>query len=151
VFRNAFKDWWDEDPLGWQRRAYEATLMIGWAARRSEPGTDIAVTLEKLTGERMGGLDITFGPDDHTSVIQTTVGLWVVPRAGLNVPERDSLPDELPWVFLSRGFSTSGERTDVLPQDWNALFEGSYRANGPAPRVTSSAFGVATSRRDPVH
>ncbi len=150
-FRRAFRDWWDETPLGWQRRSYEATLMLGWAARRSEPGTDIAKTLEGLTGQRMGGLDITFGPDDHTSAIPTTVGLWVVPRSGLNVTERDSLPEQMPWVMLSRGFSTSGERTDVLPQDWNALFEGSYRVNGPAPRVTSAAFGVATSRRDPVH
>ncbi|MFP5299216.1 MAG: ABC transporter substrate-binding protein [Actinomycetota bacterium] len=150
-FRRSYEAWWDQAPTGWQRRSYEAASLIGWAARRTEPGDDIAATLASLEGVRFGGLDVAFGPDDHTSVIPTTVGLWVVPRSGIDVPERGELPSAMPWVPLSRGFSTGGERTDVLPQDWNHLFVGSYRPNGPAPRVGAARFGVSTTRRDPVH
>jgi hypothetical protein len=150
-FRTAFRGWWDSDPLGWERRAYEAVRMIGWAAGRSEEGDDLARVLEGMRGARIGGLDVTFGPDDHTSVDQTTVGLWVVPRRGADARERGRLPDQLPWVPLARGFSIDGERTDVLPADWRHLFKGSPPKNRPAPRISRSIFGVATPRRDPVH
>lgn len=150
-FRDAFVDWWDSEPLGWQRRAYEATLLIGWSAHHTSPGGDGAVQLERLRGGRFGGLDVTFGPDDHTATIQTAIGLWVVPRSGVDVAERDELDPSMPWVPLARGFSTGGERTDVLPQDWKELFEGDYRLNGPSPRFTKASFGVATKRNDPVH
>jgi ABC-type branched-subunit amino acid transport system substrate-binding protein len=150
-FRTAFRRWWDSDPLGWERRAYEAVRMIGWAAGRSEEGDDLARVLEGMRGARIGGLDVTFGPDDHTSVDQTTVGLWVVPRRGADARERGRLPDQLPWVPLARGFSIDGERTDVLPADWRHLFKGSPPKNRPAPRISRSIFGVATPRRDPVH
>ena len=150
-FVTAFRGWWDSAPLGWERRAYEATRMIGWAARQSEQGEDLARVLEGMRGERLGGLDVTFGPDDHTSVDQTTVGLWVVPRRGAGAGEMSRLPAALPWVPLARGFSIDGERTDVLPEDWRRLFTGSPPRNGPAPRISRSIFGVATPRRDPVH
>jgi hypothetical protein len=150
-FLTAFRRWWDSDPLGWERRAYEAVRMIGWSAGRSEEGDDLARVLETMRGERLGGLDVTFGPDDHTSVEQTTVGLWVVPRRGAGAREVGRLPDRLPWVPLARGFSIDGERTDVLPEDWRHLFRGSPPRNRPAPRISRSIFGVTTPRRDPVH
>ena len=150
-FVTAFRGWWDSAPLGWERRAYEAVRMIGWAARQSEEGQDLARALEGMRGERLGGLDITFGPDDHTSVDQTTVGLWVVPRRVASAAEVSRLPGALPWVPLARGFSIDGERTDVLPEDWRHLFTGSPPRNGPAPMISRSIFGVATPRRDPVH
>jgi branched-chain amino acid transport system substrate-binding protein len=150
-FLTAFRGWWDSAPLGWERRAYEAVRMIGWAAQQSEEGEDLARVLEGMRGERLGGLDVTFGPDDHTSVDQTTVGLWVVPRRGAGAEEAGRLPAALPWVPLARGFSIDGERTDVLPKDWRYLFTGSPPRNGPAPRISRSIFGVATPRRDPVH
>lgn len=150
-FADAYEAWWDQRPIGWQQRSYEATSMIGWAARRTEPGDDISTTLETMSGVRFGGLDVTFGPDDRTATVPTTVGIWVVPRSGLAVREKNDLPATMPWVPLSRGFSTGGERTDVLPQDWNHLFTGDYRPDGPAPRVGAARFGVTTTRRDPVH
>jgi ABC-type branched-subunit amino acid transport system substrate-binding protein len=150
-FLTAFRGWWDSAPLGWERRAYEAVRMIGWAARQAREGEDLALALEGMRGERLGGLDVTFGPDDHTSVDQTTVGLWVVPRRGAGAGEMSRLPAALPWVPLARGFSIDGERTDVLPEDWRRLFTGSPPRNGPAPRISRSIFGVATPRRDPVH
>lgn len=149
-FREDYVAWWDDDPTGWQLRAYEAAMLVGWAARRSEPGEDIAITLESISGERFGGLDISFGPDDHTSVIPTTVGLWVVPREGSYIGELD-LPESMPWVMLARGFSTNGKRTDVLPKDWEELFRGIYRPDGPAPRLSAARFAVATPASDPVH
>ncbi|MGH2818700.1 MAG: ABC transporter substrate-binding protein [Actinomycetota bacterium] len=150
-FLTAFRAWWDSDPLGWERRAYEAVRMIGWAAGQSEEGDDLALVLETMRGERVGGLDVTFGPDDHTSVEQTTVGLWVVPRRRADPKESGRLPEGLPWVPLARGFSIDGETTDVLPEDWRHLFRGSPPQNRPAPRISRSIFGVTTPRRDPVH
>jgi hypothetical protein len=149
-FLSAFRRWWEADPIGWERRAYEAVRMIGWAEAQSREGDDLALTLESMRGERFGGLDVTFGPDDHTSIDQTTVGLWVVPRRGA-AGEVDRLPVGLPWVPLARGFSIDGERTDVLPEDWRHLFRRAPPPNGPAPRISRSRFGVATPRRDPVH
>jgi hypothetical protein len=150
-FRGAFMGWWDEAPVGWERRAYEAGRLIGWAYREARPGDDLAGALERLRGERFGGLDVTFGPDDHTVVEPTTLGLWAVPRRAIYVRERTELPDRMPWVPLFRTFSTSGRRTDVREQDWRYLFRSPPPPKGPAPRPTRTKFGITTSRRDPVH
>jgi ABC-type branched-subunit amino acid transport system substrate-binding protein len=155
-FRSAFEDWWGAQPLGWERRAYDAAAMIGWAARKAAAedrvaGTDLAPFLERMSGVRFSGLEITFGPDDHTAVDQSTVGLWVVPDRRVPVEERVSLPTSLPWVPLARGFSIDGERTDVLPRDWRWLFRDAPPKDAPAPRIARSRFGVTTGRRDPVH
>ncbi|MFN2389523.1 MAG: ABC transporter substrate-binding protein [Actinomycetota bacterium] len=161
-FRRAFTAWWDAPALGWERRAYEAASMIGWAARTTgrtvpEAGdeeaelVDLAVTVEGIRDLRFGGLDVTFGPDDHTAVTETTVGLWVVPAARADVRERDRLPSQWGWVPLSRGFSIDGERTAIRPEDWRYLFRKAPPRDGPAPRITRMRFGVATTRRDPIH
>lgn len=148
-FRESFKEWWDgAEPLGWELRAYDAASMIGWAAQRTPAGEDIATTLETLNGARFGGLDITFGPDDHTAVDQQTVGLWVRPRSafGYLIPDKD-----LPWVPLARGFSIDGERTAILNQDWRYLFRNPPPPDGPAPRLGRMRYAVTSPRSDPVH
>ncbi|MGH2808334.1 MAG: ABC transporter substrate-binding protein [Actinomycetota bacterium] len=153
-FRDRFAAWWDSPPLGNERRAYEAVQMIGWAARRIPTGrnTDVATVLEKLRDERLGGLPVTFGPDDHTSVDQTSVGLWVIPRLGIDVREAGSArAGLLPWVPLHRGFSIDGERTSIFPEDWKWMFRNAPPKNGPAPKIPTARFGVTTGRRDPVH
>ena len=150
-FRADFQAWWDAAPLGWERRSYEAVSLLGWAFRRTEPDENLIRTLEQVSEARFGGIRITLGPDDHTTVEQTAVGLWVVPRAGIEVPERRSLPESLPWVPLGRGFSTNGVRSDIFPEDWKALFRNPPPPLGPGPRIGTARFGVRTGRRDPVH
>ncbi|HEX2056771.1 MAG TPA: ABC transporter substrate-binding protein [Actinomycetota bacterium] len=152
AFRSAFEDWWGEAPLGWERRAYEAGRMIGWAtARAVARETSVTEALATLQRRRFGGLDIVFGPDDHTSVHQPYVGLWVVPRPGAAVRERDALPESLPWVPLARGFSIDGETTDVAARDWRYLFRSAPPRRAPAPKNRRWRFGVTTPRSDPVH
>ncbi|HWL66031.1 MAG TPA: ABC transporter substrate-binding protein [Actinomycetota bacterium] len=155
-FRQAFRNWWDREPLGWERRSYDAVHMIGWAIdeagiKEARPDRDLAPVLEKMDGTRFGGLGITLGPDDHTTVEQSTVGLWVVPRLGISVPELGLVPNSMPWVPLARGFSIDGERTDIQPQDWKWLFENAPPKKAPAPRLSRARFGVTTSSRDPIH
>jgi hypothetical protein len=150
-FRTGFVDWWGEQPLGWEVRAFQAVQMIGWAELRTDQDGDVAATLERLRGARFGGLDITLGPDDHTAVEQTTIGLWTIPRPGIEVPERGRLPDPLPWVPLARTFSIDGDRTDVLPEDWGDLFRGETRRDRPSPKFDRMRFGVTTRASDPVH
>jgi ABC-type branched-subunit amino acid transport system substrate-binding protein len=150
-FRTAFENWWGDRPLGWEQRSYEAVRLIGEAVDRAADGDDLAVTLEGSQGERLGGLDVNFGPDDHVALDQATVGLWVVPSSGARVPERGRLPETMPWVPLERGFSTDGERTDIYPEDWRYLFRHSPPASNPPPRFERARFGVITSRKDPVH
>lgn len=153
-FRSRFFAWWDSAPLGWEQRAYDAARMIGWAAQRVQgdpTDAEVALELEKMRRVRFAGLDITMGPDDHTAVDQTTVGLWVVPRAGIDVAERSLLPDRMPWVPLGRGFSIDGEGTDVLSRDWKFLFENAPPPKAPAPPISRAHFGVTTSARDPIH
>lgn len=147
-FREDFLDWWDSLPLGWEQRSYQAVRVLGWAAQSE--ARDLAVRLEDLQGRRFGGLDITFGPDDHTAVEQTSVGLWVVPATG-DAPEIGELPPALPWVPLARGFSIDGDRTDVFPQDWRWLFRDPPPPRAPAPKLTKMRFGVASPRSDPLY
>jgi hypothetical protein len=152
-FHRAFVDWWDAEPTGWELRAFEAARMIGWAARRVEPreaapGRDLASVLEGVSRRRFGGLDVTLGPDDHTAVEQTTVGLWVVPRADAAPPRRGN---RLAWVPLARGFAIDGDRTDVLNRDWRYLFRNPPPPRAPAPRYTRMRFAVTTRRSDPIH
>jgi hypothetical protein len=151
AFRSRFVDWWGEQPLGWEVRAYQAVQMVGWAELRTDRGGDVASTLERLRRARFGGLDVTLGPDDHTAVEQTTIGLWTIPRPGADVSERGRLPESLPWVPIARTFSIDGEVTDVLPEDWRHLFRGETREDRPAPKFRRMRFGVTTPRSDPVH
>ena|GEM_PF-2949672 len=151
AFKDAFEGWWDSEPLGWQQRAYDGVSMIGWAAQRTEPTGDVARTLERVRGRRFGGLDVTLGPDDHTSVDQTSVGLWTVPAASAELRGVRALPEELPWVPLARGFSINGRRTDISPDDWRYLFRDPPPRVAPAPSPRTMRFAVATPRRDPIH
>ena len=150
-FRAAFIDWWAARPTGLEHRAYEATLMLGWAIGQQGSGRDLARVLERLRERRFGGLDVTFGPDDHTSVGVTTVGLWVVPSREAAVRERDRLPKGLPWVPLARGFSIDLEETDILARDWKFMFVRPPPPTAPAPKIRKSKWGISTSRRDPIH
>lgn len=151
AFRSAFEDWWSDEPVGWEIRSYDATSMIGWAASHSSPGDDVASWLEKLKGQRFGALDVTFGPHDHISVEPRTVGLWAVPRPGIKVLERDSLPRWMPWVPLARGFSRDGKRTEIDPEDWRYLFTAVPGSGSVAPLLSTERWGITTSRSDPVH
>lgn len=149
-FRDAYVDWWGELPLNWEQRSYSAVRMIGWAARNTADDEDPVETLETLQGERFGGLDVSFGPRDHTAIDPSSIGLWVVPRRGA-APEAGRVPEGLPWVPLGRGFSSNGRRTDIAPQDWRFLFRGKLPPRSRPPEVGRARFGVATGRRDPIH
>lgn len=152
-YRRAFEDWWGEtpEPIGWERPAFESVQLLGWAAAqyRSNRDVDHAAVLQEVERDRFGGLDITFGPDDHSAADQATVGLWVIPAK--KAPESGSLPSNLPWVPLGRGFSIDGERTNVLNQDWKYMFRNPPPRNAPAPLYKRQKFGVTTGRSDPVH
>lgn len=146
-FRASFGEWWGGDsPLGWELRGYEASHALGWASRNARPGADLALVLENLDGERFGGLDITFGPDDHTAVDQAAVGLWVVPSGRFDPPS-----EELPWLPLARGFSFNGERTAIAGEDWRYLFRDPPPPDGPPPRVGRMRYAVNSPSSDPVH
>jgi ABC-type branched-subunit amino acid transport system substrate-binding protein len=150
-FAKAFRAWWETEPLGWERRGYEAVRTIGWAGEHAGDDDDLAEVLEKLKGKRFGGLDVTFGPDDHTSVDAPSVGLWVVPSlADYRVYDLET-PAGLPWVPLARGFSIDGEDTEVPSKDWRFLFRNAPRPEAPAPKVTKMKFSVASPRRDSIH
>ena len=152
AFRDAFENWWGESPLGWERRAYEATHMIGWATDRAvADDTSIPEALETLRRRRFGGLDLVLGPDDHTAVNQQYVGLWVVPNPASRIPEEPRLPETMPWVPLARGFSIDGETTDVAARDWRFLFRQAPPPKAPAPKNFRWRFGVTTPRSDPIH
>ena len=148
-FRRAFVGWWDQEPLGWEQRGYEAVLALGWAVHRSGTARDVAETLEGLRGRRFAGLDVTLGPDDHTFVGSTTVGLWVVPEPGEGAGPAP--PAGFSWVPLARGFSIDGETTDILERDWKHLFRDPPPPGAPAPKFSRMRFGITSSRRDPIH
>jgi ABC-type branched-subunit amino acid transport system substrate-binding protein len=151
-FRKAFEDWWGQGPpLGWQQGAYEAAHLVGWAVGHAGNDDDLASTLEGLHARRFGGQDVNFGPEDHVAVDPASVGLWVVPRPGATVRERDRLPGGLPWVPLSRGFSSDGRTTDIAPRDWRWLVRNPPRRSASAPSIRKLKFGVNTGRGDPVH
>lgn len=144
-FQSAFQEWWGEAAVGWEYRGYDAARMIGWAAQNTRPGDDIAGTLESMRQMRFGGLDITFGPDDHTAVDQTTIGLWAIPRPGFGAA------GNFPWLPLARGFSIDGTRTAVTARDWRYLFRNPPPPDGPAPPITRMRYAVNSAGSDQVH
>ncbi|MGH2697904.1 MAG: ABC transporter substrate-binding protein [Actinomycetota bacterium] len=145
-FAESFEDWWAAIPTGWELRAYDSVQVIGWALEQASEGDDLAAVLEGLEGTRFGGLPVTFGPDDHTAVDQTTVGLWTLP------PETPDAPDSrrLEWVPLARGFSINGRRTTIRPEDWRHLFRNPPPPRAQAPRFSRMEFGVTSSKNDPI-
>jgi hypothetical protein len=149
AFSKAFRAWWESEPDGWERRGYEAVRIIGWAYEHGDG--DLARTLEELRGQRLGGLDVTFGPDDHTVVDAPSVGLWVVPSSSDYRRYRLVTSDDLPWVPLARGFSIDGEDTEIPSKDWRYLFRNAPRPEGPPPKVVKMRFSVASPKRDPIH
>jgi hypothetical protein len=152
AFRRAYMAWWDAPPLRWERSSYEAVRLLGWAAATAESGDDgdLAKTLEGLHGRRFGGFEIRLGAGDHVVAERATIGLWVVPRPGAAVREREELPESLPWVPLARTFSGPGGRTRLPPGEWEELFTG-VEPSGPPPRFTQMRVGVTTPEDDPVH
>lgn len=150
-FDSAFMAWWNEAPIGWEQRAFDAVHAIGLALRDVGEGGDLVLALERMRDARFGGLPVTFGPDDHTAVGRSTIGLWVIPRGSARVRERDRLPEGMPWVPLGRGFSGAGGRTDVLPEDWRYLFRDPPPPGAQPPRFSRMRVGVTTGRQDPVH
>lgn len=149
AFREGFTNWWDELPVGFERRSFEATSALGWAVARGGEDSDLARTLETVRGRRWGGLDVTLGPDDHTLAGASTVGLWVIPSS--TTPEAGDLPDGLPWVPLARGFSIDGETIDILARDWRYLIAGAPPRKAPPPDFDRLRFGVTSDSKDPVH
>lgn len=149
AFRDAFVDWWGPPPLGFERRAYEATMAIGWAAERGGDG-DLARALERLRDQRFGGVPVTLGPDDHLLIEESSIGLWTVPSSRDDFRERERLPKALRWVPLARGFSIDGETTDILDKDWKWLFRNPPPRGGPAPKFGKMKFGIRTGRSDPL-
>jgi ABC-type branched-subunit amino acid transport system substrate-binding protein len=154
-FRRSFRGWWGNLPTGWQLRAYDAVSMAGWAYEHADAGQDLASVLERLRRARFGGTEVTLGPDDHTAVDQSAVGIWTVPAASRAVPERERLPEAvysaLPWVPLARGFSIDGDELDFSSRDWRFLVRGAPPPQAPPPEVGRLKFGVATGRSDPIH
>lgn len=150
-YAGAFRRWWDAEPTGWELRAFEAARLIAWAEEGSERSEDRAETLERLDGKRFGGLDVTFGPDDHTAVSVTTVGLWALPQEGSVVPEPAQNSVGMIWVPLARGFSIDGERTDIPSRDWRYLFRNPPPRKAQGPRIKKMRFGITTPRSDPLH
>ena len=145
-FTDAFEAWWDESPTGWELRAFDAAQMIGWAQKQADGDEDLAGVLERMQGERFGGLPVTLGPDDHTSVEQSTVGLWTLPPVSPAFPD----PSSFNWVPLARGFSIDGQRTSVLPEDWRYLFNNPPPRAAPAPRFSKMRYGVVSGAGDPI-
>lgn len=150
-FEDAFREWWDAGPLGWEQRAYDATRALGWAANAAEPGEDLAVALEGLADARFGGADIALATDDHMLIDQSAVGLWTISRPDLRIAGAARRPDSLPWVPLARGFSIDGRTTDIAPADWIYLFRRPPSPSSTPPPARRMRFAVSTPRNDPVH
>jgi len=151
-FRSAFWRWWGARPLGWERRSYEAALMLGWAVRRAASDTDLAAVLEGLRGRRFSGSSVTFGARDHVAPNLGAMGLWVVPEDGLPVQERilRARLSEFPWVPLARTFTREGSRTSIRRALWPTLF-GRRRSADRAPPYWDMLWSVRTPPSDPVH
>jgi len=145
-FKTSFDDWWGVLPTGWELRAYDSIQALGWATKHASEGDDLAEVLETLDGKRFGGLPVRFGADDHTAVDEATVGLWTLPPITPDAPDTPTLE----WVPLARGFSINGQRTTVLPEDWRYLFRNPPPTSARPPRISTMAFGVTSSRRDPI-
>lgn len=144
-FEQAFGDWWGEATNGWEQRAYDATAMIGWADANATDLDDRATALEGLRGERFGGLDVSFGPNNHLAVDPHSMGLWTVPAPGADPPGAGALQ----WVILARTFSNNGRRTAIPHRDWGSLFK---RPGGlRAPRVETMRHAVTVGSSHPVH
>ena len=151
-FRTSFWDWWGARPLGWERRSYEAALVLGWAERNAGGERDLAAVLETMTGRRLTGHPVTFGPRDHVALDKRDIGLWVVPRPGLRAGERlvQARLTEFPWVPLARTFARDGGGTRIGRALWPALF-GRRASADRAPPYGDMIWSVKTPPADPIH
>jgi hypothetical protein len=162
-FRSSFWNWWGARPLGWERRSYEAALVLGWAVHNARGEQDLAAVLEGMHGRRLSGHPVTFGAGDHVAVDEPAVGLWVVPRPGIPVRERLARAHltEFPWVPLARtftlrsgrarpAFTRGGGRTSLRRPLWPVLF-GRRASADRAPPYRDMMWSVRTSPSDPVH
>ncbi|CAN5739435.1 hypothetical protein BH18ACT15_BH18ACT15_09080 [soil metagenome] len=147
TWNEAFSDWWQKSPYGWQLRSYIAARLIGLAA---SDGSDGAHALEQVGRLRLGGWLIGLSRRDHEVASAAGVGLWVVPRPDLGLPDERWLPKSFPWVPLARGFA-AGRRSRLPPAERPALFP-TTDSKGPRPPLfTRQRWGVTSGRGDPLY
>jgi Periplasmic binding protein len=144
-WRRAFSNWWEKPPYGWQWRAYSAARLIGVAA---DEGGDGARALEQAPLRSRPGIDLA--PSDHEVPSPSGVGLWVVPRRGLSLPDERHLPRGFPWVPLARGFA-AGARTRLPPAERPALFPSRVAKDERPPLFSRQEWGVTTESNDPIY
>ena len=144
-FRASFRNWWGTPPTGWEQRAFDAVRALGWAASQVPDGGDLVSALERLSGRRGTVAPVGFGAD-HLGPDPSTVGLWVVPRAGAGASAASRV---FPWVPLGRSFLSRGRPWRIAPADRRPLVRpGAGRRRPPFTRLR---FGVVSDRSDPVH
>jgi ABC-type branched-subunit amino acid transport system substrate-binding protein len=159
-FRVAFQQWWDAPPTGWERRAYDAVRMIGWAVKqagllrgpagdRPPDRSDLARSLYRIDGRNFSGVPISLSRHDRAALGAPEVGLWTVPGPADRFWGK--LPVSLRWIMLGRGFAGPGGRTRLPSFTWPYLFRRRYLTGTRPPPATALRYGVATRASDPIH
>jgi len=149
-FRDHFERRFDRLPSGLEQEGYDAVRLLAAALERTEDASGVpllqALERNRPDGPTHSSLPLTLGPDDHTTIDETWVGLFAVP--GPDEPNDPWLPS---WRPIIRTFTYDGERTVFFEPDRRVFFP-FWRHGRPSPKYFRSTYGVTTRpSADPLH
>ena len=138
-------------PSGLEQEGYDAIRLLAEALQDAASGEGLLRALEsnRPEGPTHSALPLTLGPDDHTAIDETWVGLFAV--AGPGEPAEPWVPTAAPWRPIIRTFTYDGERTVFHERD-RAVFFPFWRQGRPSPKYFRSEHGITTRpSEDPLH
>lgn len=138
-FSRRFQASFGRPPEGLQQEGYDAVRLLADSLERTggRGGDRLVRALEQVRHATYSSLPIRLGPDDHTLIDESWLGLYAVTG-------RDA------WEPLMRTFTTDGRRASILDRDKRVFFP-SWRRNRPSPSFRRSRYGIVTGARDPLH
>jgi ABC-type branched-subunit amino acid transport system substrate-binding protein len=141
-FRERFRARFGRSPGGLEQEGYDAVLVLTDALEKSsgERGEALLRALESFRDEPYSALPVRLGPDDHTFIDDSQLGLFIADGPVAGEPWVTEPPY---WRPLMRTFTSDGERTVILDIDKQVFFPG-WKDPRPSPKYRRSRYGITT-------
>lgn len=138
-------------PVGAEQEGHDALRLLADAldTTGARSGLPLVRALEsnRPRGPTYSALPLVLGPDDHTLIDESWIGLFAVAGPG---ERAEPWMEGVPWRPIIRTFTYDGERT-IFEEGDRRVFFPFWRKNRPSPKFGRARYGITTDSSDPLH